>query len=150
MRVKRLYWIAAVVLLGAYEWNGEKTLHSDKEWHEVLGRDRYNIMRRKGTEHAHIGKYAHTQGDGIYSCAACSLPLFEGAEKYDAGNGYPSFKKPIAKKNIYYLEDWSLNFKRYEVLCSGCDSHLGHVFNDGPPTKHLRYCINSITLELKK
>jgi peptide-methionine (R)-S-oxide reductase len=148
--VKHWFVFLSIALLGAIEWNGEKTIHSEKEWREILGQDRYNVMRQKSTEHAYLGKYVYTQGSGVYSCAACSLPLFDGREKYDAGNGYPSFKKPIAKKNVYYLEDWTLPFKRYEVLCRGCDSHLGHLFNDGPPPKHLRYCINSITLKYKE
>ncbi len=144
------WFLTLAFLLSAAEWDGEKTIHSEKEWFTILGEDRYNVMRKKKTEHAHLGKYIYNQGKGIYSCAACSLPLFQGNDKYDAGNGYPSFKKPIAKNNVYYLEDWSFKFKRYEVLCRCCDSHLGHVFNDGPPPKHLRYCINSITLKYKE
>ena len=140
--MKRWFLLLTIILLGA----GAKITHSEREWLEILGKERFLVMRKKGTEHAHLGKYTHTQGDGIYACAACSLPLFEGTEKYDAGNGFPSFKKPMSSKNIYYLEDWSFSFQRYEVLCRGCDSHLGHVFHDGPPPKHFRYCINSIAL----
>ncbi len=99
-----------------------------------------------GTERAFSGKYLYETRSGIYSCAVCKNPLFDSEEKYDSGAGWPSFKYPIGSKNVYYLEDLSLGFKRYEVLCRGCDCHLGHVFNDGPPPKRLRYCINSITL----
>jgi peptide-methionine (R)-S-oxide reductase len=98
-------------------------------------------------DHAYLGKYVYTEGEGIYRCASCSLPLFEGKDKYDAGNGFPAFKKPITPQSVYYLEDWSLSFKRYQVLCRGCDAPLGHVFKDGPPPKYLRYCIHSNTLD---
>lgn len=115
---------------------------------ESLGPERYNVMRKKGTERAFSGEYLYETRAGIYSCAACKTPLFKGEDKYDSGAGWPSFTKPLLTESVYYLEDAKLSFKRYEVLCRGCDSHLGHVFNDGPPPKGLRYCINSITLIL--
>lgn len=115
---------------------------------EVLGPERYRVMREKGTERAFSGRYLHETSLGIYQCAACRTPLFSSADKYESGAGWPSFTQPIETKAVYYLEDWNLRFKRYEVLCRGCDSHLGHVFPDGPPPKNLRYCINSITLVL--
>jgi peptide-methionine (R)-S-oxide reductase len=128
------------------EWDGTKTVHSDAEWRDQLGRERYNVMRKKATEGAFTGKYVFPGRPGYYACGACALLLFECAEQYDAGSGYPSFKKPLAPKNVYYKEDLSFYFKRYEVLCSQCDSHLGHLFRDGPPPKNLRYCINSVAL----
>lgn len=115
----------------------------------VLGPDRYKVMREKGTERAFSGTYLYETSAGIYQCAACKNPLFHSSDKYDSGAGWPSFRKPIQPESVYYLEDRNLSFKRYEVLCRGCDSHLGHVFNDGPPPKGLRYCINSITLFLE-
>ncbi len=116
---------------------------------EILGPERYRVMREKKTERAFSGKYLYETASGTYRCAACKNPLFHSDDKYDSGAGWPSFKKTIAKESVYYLEDWTLPFKRYEVLCKGCDSHLGHVFNDGPEPKGLRYCINSITLILE-
>lgn len=113
---------------------------------EALGPERYKVMREKGTERAFSGQYLHENRPGTYFCAACKNPLFDSEDKYDSGAGWPSFLKPKEPKSIYYLEDWGLPFKRYEALCRGCDSHLGHVFHDGPPPKNLRYCINSITL----
>ncbi len=111
--------------------------------------ERHRVMREKGTERAFSGKYLYETAVGVYVCAACKNPLFASEDKYDSGAAWPSFCKPITPKSVYYLEDWTLPFKRYEVLCRGCDSHLGHVFKDGPPPKGLRYCINSITLILE-
>lgn len=136
-------------------WNGEKISKTDAEWEAILGQARYNVMRKKGMERSHLGEYVSTEKNGIYHCAACDLPLFDSLDKYNSGSGYPSFTKPIASKNVYYLEDWRMPFKRYEVICSRCDSHLGHVFNNGTKKnessekRQLRYCINSIALTLK-
>ena len=116
---------------------------------DTLGPERYKVMREKGTERPFSGKYLYETARGIYSCSACKTPLFHSDDKYDSGAGWPSFRKAIKSENVYYLEDRSLSFKRYEILCRGCDSHLGHVFNDGPPPKGLRYCVNSITLILE-
>lgn len=138
-------WLYLLAVLLA--WQGEKVVRSDSEWKELLGPERYHVMRKKGTEHAFIGKYVYAETKGIYSCAACALPLFLSEDKYDAGSGWPCFAKPAVPKNVYYLEDWRPPFKRYEILCSRCDSHLGHVFNDGPPPKNLRFTVNSISLQ---
>jgi peptide-methionine (R)-S-oxide reductase len=116
---------------------------------ESLDTERYKVMREKGSERAFSGKYLYETARGAYLCAACKNPLFHSDDKYDSGSGWPSFRKAIKSESIYYLEDRSLPFKRYEILCRGCDSHLGHVFNDGPPPKGLRYCVNSITLFLE-
>lgn len=129
---------------------GALVVHTEEEWLNLLGPERYHVMRRKGTERSFIGAYVFTEEEGTYLCAACQTPLFYSQDKYRSGSGYPSFKSPISSKNVYYLEDWAFGFKRYEVLCRGCDSHLGHVFHDGPPPNHLRYCINSIALFLQK
>ncbi len=116
---------------------------------EHLGPERYRVMREKGTERAFSGSYLYETREGIYRCAGCANPVFHSSDKYDSGAGWPSFRKAIEKESVYYLEDKGLSFKRYEVLCRKCHSHLGHVFNDGPPPKGLRYCINSIALSLE-
>ena len=101
------------------------------------------------TDRAFSGKYLYEASPGIYVCKTCKAPLFSSEDKYDAGSGWPSFRKAATPESVYYLEDWNLSFKRYEVLCRQCHAHLGHVFNDGPPPKGLRYCINSSTLLLE-
>ena len=136
-------------ILAALAWSGGKTIHTDTEWKDMMGQDRYNVMRRRATERAFLGKYVLTQSKGTYYCAGCLLALFSSEDKYQAKVGWPTFTQPIAPKNVFYLEDLSMGFKRYEVLCQQCDSHLGHVFHDGPPIKHLRYCINSISLQFE-
>lgn len=133
------------LLLAILLWSGEKTTKTDEEWLSYLGRERYCVMRKKATELAFSGEHLHQSTSGVYCCAACELALFSSSAKYEAGNGWPSFTAPIVQKHVWIKEDWSLPFKRYEVLCRGCDSHLGHVFReskDGP----LRYTINSIAL----
>jgi len=125
-------------------------VHTESEWREILGQERYNVMRKKGTERAYSGKYLNEERKGIYCCAACEKPLFRSEDKYkEPYSGWPSFTQPFESKNVYYLEDRRLTFKRYEVLCRQCGSHLGHIFKDGPPPKYFRYTINSIALIFK-
>jgi peptide-methionine (R)-S-oxide reductase len=104
------------------------------------------ISKDQTVERAFSGKYLYEESQGVYLCAQCQSPLFDSTDKYDSGSGWPSFKKCIDSKSVYYLEDSSLSFKRYAVLCRHCNHSLGHVFNDGPPPKGLRYCIYSINL----
>jgi len=121
--------------------------HTDSEWRALLGRERYNVMRRKATERAYSGLYLNEKRSGTYFCAACSASLFSSKDKYILpGCGWALFSQSILK-SVVYKEDWSLQFKRYEVLCRRCESHLGHVFHDGPPPKNLRYTINSMSLK---
>lgn len=141
--------LSLLTLLLSCAFNGEKLTLTEVEWEARLGPEKYRVMRQKGSERAFLGQYVFTEKAGTYTCAACELPLFHSEDKYDAGSGWPCFTRPTSSKNVYYLEDWALRFKRYEVLCSKCDSHLGHVFNDGPEPKHLRYCIQSIALQLR-
>src|SRR3989338_11625762 len=109
-----MLWIRSVLLatlLVSLAWKGEKLVRSEVEWLQILGEERYQVMRKKKTEHGFTGKYVSTNPPGLYSCAACTLPLFLSEDKYDVGSGWPCFLKPVASKNVYYLEDWNLPFK---------------------------------------
>ena len=128
----------------------EKIPKSESEWREKLTDEQFNICRKKGTERAFSGEYWDCHDRGTYHCTCCSEPLFSSIAKFDSGTGWPSFYKPVNVNSIITKEDSSFFMHRVEVLCSKCDSHLGHVFEDGPEPTGLRYCINSVSLELKK
>lgn len=127
------------------KWDQIKISYNDSEWRSILGKERYCVMRRKATERAYSGKYLHWNQEGIYYCAACKLALFHSSSKMDMNSGWPCFREPIIQKNVWIKEDLSLPFRRYEVLCRSCDSHLGHVFRES--NNSLRYTINSISLD---
>jgi peptide-methionine (R)-S-oxide reductase len=123
---------------------------SDAEWRHELTPEQYHVLREKGTERAFTGKYWNEHADGVYRCAACGNPLFDASTKFESGTGWPSFYQPIEANRVATDEDRSLFMRRTEVHCARCGGHLGHLFEDGPRPTGLRYCMNSVSLELDK
>ncbi|PPR54174.1 MAG: Peptide methionine sulfoxide reductase MsrB [Alphaproteobacteria bacterium MarineAlpha5_Bin2] len=128
----------------------DKIKKSATEWKSSLDEKTYNITRKSETEKPYTGKYLHEKTKGIYSCTCCGNQLFSSDTKFDSGSGWPSFFQTINNKNVLEVQDNSHGMIRTEVICASCDSHLGHLFNDGPNITGLRYCINSLSLKLKK
>lgn len=121
---------------------------SEKEWKEQLTENEYYILREKGTERPHSGKFNLHFEEGTYTCKGCGTPLFESSTKFDAHCGWPSFDEAISEK-ITHIKDTSLSRTRTEIVCSSCEGHLGHVFDDGPTETGLRYCVNSVSIDFK-
>jgi len=122
---------------------------SDAEWKKILPKDMYEVAREKGTEYAFTGKYYKTDTKGDYYCAVCGNHLFKSDAKFASSCGWPSFFEAISPNSVEYTEDRSHGMVRTEVTCGRCDSHLGHIFDDGPPPTGKRFCMNSIVLDFE-
>src|SRR6187549_3405398 len=127
-----------------------KVAVNNEEWKKRLSPEIYRVAREKGTERPGSSEYEHSKEIGTYYCSVCGNALFESDTKFESGCGWPSFYKPISKSSIIYAQDGSHGMRRTEVMCGRCGSHLGHVFDDGPPPTGLRYCINGVVLDFSK
>lgn len=125
----------------------EKT---EEEWKQILTPEEFQVTRLKGTERSFSSEMCSLFEPGIYECKCCGTLLFDASEKFESGTGWPSFTQPVKENAIGYYADKSHGMIRVEVVCNTCDSHLGHIFPDGPPPSGLRYCINALSLNKVK
>jgi peptide-methionine (R)-S-oxide reductase len=127
-----------------------KVVKTEEEWRKQLSPNVFDITRHADTEMAFTGQYWNEHAKGLYRCICCNNALFSSETKFESGTGWPSFWDPIASENVRTSRDFSLGVLREAVSCTECDAHLGHVFDDGPPPTHLRYCMNSASLRFVK
>jgi peptide-methionine (R)-S-oxide reductase len=159
--MEKLFSIVFVILflgvftsLSAQDKNKEEMdkpiVKTEEEWKKELSAEEYRVLRECGTEPAFTGKYYNHKEDGTYVCAGCGAELFSSDTKYDSGSGWPSFYAAVDKEAIKEELDTSYGMRRIEIKCAQCDSHLGHVFPDGPNPTGMRYCVNSVSLDFEK
>lgn len=167
--MNRRYFLSSAIAVGAFAalsrvpmvsasfWQNQssskrikKVTKTNEEWKRILTPEQYSVAREAGTEAPFSSPLNDIHEQGIFECVACELPLFSSKTKFDSGTGWPSFWQPIAKENVSEKVDESLSETRTEVLCARCDSHIGHVFEDGPKPTGLRYCMNGVAMKFVK